>query len=965
MTHLHVHTEYSLLGGAAGIKDLLTKTKTLGMTALAITDQGVMYGAVNFYKEAKAMGIKPIIGCELYIVRDIKSAAAPGSLILLAQNQIGYENLIKLVSYGAMEGSKPRISVDMLKDHAEGLTALCFQGLTGWTLKETLKTYKKIFGENFYIEIQNPLINRELIELSRELNIPPVAANHVHYLNPDDHLTYQVLQSIQRGEILKNKTLTGDFYLKSPEEMKRLFSHIPEALENTDLIASRCNLNFVFHEYKLPKFPTEREPFEYLKEICREGLSKKHQLTQELLSGLDYELNVINNMGFVDYFLITWDFIKYAKDNNIRVGPGRGSAAGSLVSYALDITTVDPVKYGLLFERFLNPQRVSMPDIDIDFCYKRRQEVIDYCIKKYGQAQVAQIITFGTMAARAAIRDVGRVLNYPYAQVDPIAKAVPRELNITLDKALKTSRTLRDMYNTDFAAKEIIDLAKKLEGLPRHVSTHAAGVIISEKPLIDYIPLHQNDGVVVTGYAMDVLEELGLLKMDFLGLRTLTIINMTLDEIKRVKGEVVDIDNLDYDDKNVYKLIASGNTDGLFQLESAGVKKMLRELKPDKFEEIIAGIALYRPGPMDFIPKYIASKFGKKVEYLHPALEPILKTTYGCIVYQEQVLQIVRDLAKYSLGRSDLLRRAISKKKSDEIQRERQNFIYGNPDENLEGCVKNDIPAHLAEEIFDQITDFANYAFNKSHAAAYAVIAYQTAFLKTYYPHEFMTAVMSTSGTVDYYAENCRAMSIPVLKPDVNAAMVDFSVENNAIRHGLLAIKNVGKNTAKAIVSERENGKYTSIEDFIRRIKNRDLNKKCVEALLEAGAFDSLGNRADLRPAFAPLLESHNREAEGQLSLFDLTKQSPKNQEKRQEKRELWLKIEKTGNLTVKDLAEILKKHRGNTPVIVYHEESGKKYALTEEYWSDSSLVVLEKLRRILGEKSVVFRERKSYSISN
>ncbi|MCL1996155.1 MAG: DNA polymerase III subunit alpha [Defluviitaleaceae bacterium] len=906
-THLHVHTEYSLLDGSAKIAELVAHAKALGMHSLAITDHGVMYGAINFYKEAKTQGIKPIIGCEVYVAAgDCKSREMTKEnrnnyhLVLLAENMQGYKNLIKLVSTGFTEGFyyKPRVDISLLRKYNAGIIALsgCLSGVISKPLdkvgykkaKEMALLYKNIFGTNrFFIELQDYGMSRQrelnplLVQIAEECDLQLVATNDVHYIHETDANAHDILLCIQTGKTVEDKDRLkfegNQFYLKSPQQMKELFHYAPQAIENTNIIAARCNVDIEFNQYKLPKYklPDNTDPFKYLTEICMTGLSKKYDNPDLHTDRLRYELEIIHSMGFVDYFLITWDFIKYAKDNGISVGPGRGSAAGSLVAYSLDITAVDPIKYGLLFERFLNPERISMPDIDIDFCYERRQEVIDYCIEKYGSNHFAQIITFGTMAARAAIRDVGRVLNIPYNKVDTIAKLVPRELDISLDRAMKISVELKKAYDTQEETKYLIDMAKRVEGLPRHASTHAAGVVITDKEVSEYVPLNQNDGVITTGYAMGNLEELGLLKIDFLGLRTLTIIDSTVKEIERTQGVKIDIHNLDLNDPAVYKLISSGNTDGVFQLESSGMKSFLKELRPDSIEDLIAGVALYRPGPMDFIPKYVAGKHGGSIQYTHPSLEPILKNTYGCIVYQEQVMEIVRQLAGYSLSRSDMLRRAMSKKRADVMDAEYKNFVYG-IEGDVAGCVANGIPADIAGKIFNEMEDFAKYAFNKSHAAAYAVIGFQTAYLKTYYPKEFMAAFMSTFiSNNSSYIDSCKKMGIAVSPPNINKGLGNFSVEGENILFGLNAIKNVGRPLVRSIVAERANGSYKSLTDFIKRIHDKDLNKRSLESLIKAGAFDVLGgNRRQYMAVFSDILENSSRTKRealpGQIGLFEL-----------------------------------------------------------------------------------------------
>lgn len=910
-THLHVHTEYSLLDGSAKIKELVGRVKELGMDSIAITDHGAMYGAIEFYKAAKEAGIKPILGCEVYVAagsRLVKEGKGGGyyHLVLLAENEEGYHNLIKLVSYGFIDGFyyKPRVDKELLRQYHKGIIAssACLAGevardvltLSYDHAKEAALEYLDIFGEgNFFLELQDhgmaeqKTVNEALKRMSRETGIPLIATNDSHYIDKEDAVPHDVLLCIQTGKTVQDEDRMryegGQFYVKSPEEMYALFPDTPEALENTAKIAERCNVDFVFHELKLPRFdvPEGKTAKEYLRELCYAGFRELYpEPKDEWKERLEYELRTIETMGYVDYFLIVWDFIRYAKEHDIIVGPGRGSAAGSMVSYCLHITTIDPLRYDLIFERFLNPERVSMPDIDVDFCYERRQEVIDYVIEKYGEDHVAQIITFGTMAARAAIKDVGRALAMPYADVDRISKMIPTELGITIEKALKMNPELRAAYESEEATKNLIDLSLRLEGLPRHSSTHAAGVVICREPVMEYVPLSANDGQINTQYTMTLLEELGLLKMDFLGLRTLTVIQNAVKEVERIHGVKLDMDTLPDDDSAVYQLISQGKTEGVFQLESGGMKQFMRELQPERLEDLIAGISLYRPGPMDFIPKYIKGKNNRdNIQYTHPALEPILKNTYGCIVYQEQVMQIVRDLAGYSLGRSDLVRRAMSKKKADVMAKERQNFVNGDGKE-VSGCVKNGIPAAAAEQIFDEMTDFAKYAFNKSHAACYAVVGYQTAWLKAHYPVEFMaalmTSVMDNAGKVSGYIEECKKMGIRLLPPDINEGFGHFSVSEGQIRFGLAAIKNVGRNAVEALVTEREkNGPFLSLTDFCSRMESGEWNKRGLESLVKAGALDSLGGkRSQYMACYKGILDgigqSRKNNIAGQMNLFDL-----------------------------------------------------------------------------------------------
>lgn len=910
--HLHTHTEYSLLDGEASVKKLIARVKELGMTSCAITDHGSMYGAVDFYREAKAQGIHPVIGCEVYMaprtrfdkVHDIDNKTF--HLILLAENQTGYKNLINMVSAGFVDGFyyKPRIDFDILKEHSEGIIALsaCLAGEIPRALlrgdydeaKKIAERYVSVLGrDNYFLEIQDHGISEqkqiipEIIRLAKETGIGLVATNDIHYLKKEDAKYQDVLMCIQMEKTVDDpdrmRFETEEFYIKSPEEMAELFEYAPEALENTVKIAKRCQVDFDFETRHLPSFdvPEGKDAFEYLSELCYDGLEKRYSpVTDELKERLDYELGVIKNMGFVDYFLIVWDFIRFARSNGVMVGPGRGSAAGSIVSYTLGITKVDPIKYGLIFERFLNPERVSMPDIDIDFAPEGRQKVIDYVVEKYGEGQVAQIITFGTMKAKLAIRDVGRALNIPYAEVDKVAKLVPFDLKMTIQKAIDISSELRALYENDAKIKELLDTSMALEGLPRHASTHAAGVVITSEPLVNYVPLQLNaENFITTQFTKDTVESLGLLKMDFLGLRNLTVIENAVKIIKKTRGIELDIDGIDYNAKEVYALISSGNTDGVFQLESAGMQSFMQELKPDTFEDIIAGIALYRPGPMEQIPRYIKNKKNPdKITYKHTLLENILNVSYGCMVYQEQVLEIVRTLAGYSLGRADQMRRTISKKKAEQMKIERQNFIYGSDDGEIPGCIKNGIDEKTAIAIFDEINDFANYAFNKSHAAAYAFVAYQTAYLKTFYPVEYMASLISSIDDLDkinHYIANCKEMGIDRLPPDVNKSEDTFTVENGSIRFGLSAIKNVGRALIINLVNERENnGEFKSFADFIDRMAGRDLNKRALEGLICCGAFNSMGiRRSQLLAVYESALEGTARAARdnvaGQMSLFD------------------------------------------------------------------------------------------------
>ena len=913
--HLHTHTEYSLLDGSNKIKEYVARVKELGMNAAAITDHGVMYGVIDFYKECHKQGIRPILGCEVYV--------APGSrfdretshgedryyhLVLLAENNIGYQNLMKLVSIGFVDGYyyKPRIDMEVLEKYHEGLIALsaCLAGEVPRYLqrgmydeaKEIALHFQDIFGvDNYFLELQNhgieaqEYVNQELVRLSKETGIELVCTNDIHYTYAEDAEPHDVLLCIQTGKKLSDEDRMryegGQFYVKSEDEMRKLFPYAPQALENTQKIADRCDVTIEFGVTKLPHYqvPEGYDSWTYLNKLCYDGLQERYGAgAEELKPRLEYELNTIRKMGYVDYFLIVWDFINYARTHDIPVGPGRGSAAGSLVSYTTGITNIDPIRYNLLFERFLNPERVSMPDIDIDFCFNRRGEVIDYVVEKYGKECVTQIVTFGTLKAKGVIRDVGRVLDLPYNYVDAIAKAVPDELNITLEMALNMSPDLKKMYDEDPEVKKLIDTAQRLEGLPRHTGMHAAGVVISQKPMDEYVPLSRGgDGTITTQFVMTTIEELGLLKMDFLGLRTLTVIDDAVKLVKENHGVSLNMDAIDYNDKGVLDLISSGKTEGIFQLESAGMKSFMKELKPESLEDIIAGISLYRPGPMDFIPAYIRGKNDKDaITYDCPQLEPILAPTYGCIVYQEQVMQIVRDLAGYSMGRSDLVRRAMSKKKTDVMAKERQNFVYGNPEEGVAGCVANGISEQVANKIYDDMTDFAKYAFNKSHAAAYAVVAYQTAYLKHYYPVEFMAALMTSvldnSSKVAEYIMVCRDMGIAVLPPDINQGQGKFAVSGGQIRYGMYAIKSIGRPVVDFIIEERkERGPYKTIEDFLTRANGREINKRAVENLIKAGALDTLdGNRRQMCIVFPSIMDRVNNEKKksmaGQMTLFDI-----------------------------------------------------------------------------------------------
>ena len=920
-THLHVHTEYSLLDGSSKIKELAVRAKELGMDSMAITDHGAMYGVIDFYRAAREAGIKPILGCEVYV--------APGSrfdrenvhgedryyhLVLLAENNEGYQNLMKIVSKGYVDGFyyKPRVDMEVLKTYHKGIIALsaCLAGEVPRFLarglyeeaKEAVLKYQEIFGRgNYFLELQDhgiPMqrqVNQGIIRLSRELDIPLAATNDCHYINAEDWEAHDILLCIQTGKKVADENRMryegGQYYVKSEEEMRELFSYIPEAIDNTAKIAERCNVEIEFGVTKLPRYevPEGYDSWGYLNHLCSEGFKERYPEDDGTLKErLEYELGVIKSMGYVDYFLIVWDFINFARSHGIAVGPGRGSAAGSIVSYCLKITNIDPIRYQLLFERFLNPERVSMPDIDVDFCYERRQEVIDYVVEKYGKDQVAQIVTFGTLAARGVIRDVGRVMDLPYILCDQVSKMVPAELNITLDLALKKNPELKALYDTDEQVHKLIDMSRRLEGLPRHTSMHAAGVVISRTNIDEYVPLSRgSDGTITTQFTMTTLEELGLLKMDFLGLRTLTVLQDAVAMIQKDHGVKLDLDHIDFNDKKVMESIGTGKDDGVFQLESGGMKSFMKELKPESLEDIIAGISLYRPGPMDFIPKYLKGKNDPAaITYTCPQLEHILKPTYGCIVYQEQVMQIVRDLAGYTLGRSDLVRRAMSKKKADVMARERKNFVYGNEEEGVKGCAANGIDEKTANQIFDDMTDFAKYAFNKSHAAAYAVVAYQTAYLKYYYPREFMaalmTSIMDNVTKVSEYILACRNMGIGILPPDINEGVSGFSVSGNSIRYGLSAIKSVGRAVVDVIISERETGgPFSTLEDFVSRMSNREVNKRTLESFIKSGSLDSLpGTRKQKLYVSSELLENKAREKktvmEGQMSFFDIAPEEDK-----------------------------------------------------------------------------------------
>ena len=915
--HLHIHSEFSLLDGANRIKDIPKRAKELGMDSIAITDHGVMYGVIDFYNACKEEGIKPIIGCEVYVAPRSRFDKEPGidnkynHLILLAKNNQGYKNLSKLVSLSFVEGYyyKPRIDLEILEKYHEGLICLsaCLAGslnqaLLNGNMEKAEKIalwHKRVFGDDYYIEIQNNglqeqvLANQKLIQLARKLDLPLVATNDAHYLKKEDAYNHEVLLCIQTGKRMSDedrmKFETDELYIKSPEEMSEYFSAFPDAIENTVKIAEQCNVEFEFGHTILPNYdvPEEFEThYDYFKKLCDDGIRKRYgeNPSKEILDRAEYELSIIQKMGFVDYFLIVWDYIHFAKENGISVGPGRGSGAGSIIAYAIEITDIDPIRYGLMFERFLNPERISMPDFDVDFADVNRQDVIDYVSKKYGKDHVSQIITFGTMAAKMVIRDVSRVLDVPYAEADALAKMIPNELHITIKKAIEQNKELNQLYNSDEQTKKILDIAMSLEGMPRQASTHACGVVITKDPVDTYVPLYVRDGQIATQFIMTTLEKLGLLKMDFLGLRTLTVIQETMRMVKENQAIEVIFDE-DMSDPKVYKLWQEGRTMGIFQFESQGMTNFMKELKPDCLEDIIAGVSLYRPGPMDQIPRYIKGKMNPgHNEYTHPSLEPILNVTYGCMVYQEQVMQIVRDLAGYSLGRADLVRRAMGKKKLDVMAKEREIFINGQVDEQgnivVPGCVRNGIDEVSANKIFDEMAEFAKYAFNKSHAACYAVVAYRTAYLKAYYPTEFMAAMLNSYlGNLDkvpQYIDECKALGIKILAPDINKSMENFTGKNNEIRFGLGSIKNVGTEPVKQIVEERkQHGVFKSFTDFCERISDKQVNKKCIESLIKAGAFDEFEQtRSTLMASFEDIIDSisdsSKKSLKGQVTMFDL-----------------------------------------------------------------------------------------------
>ena len=1018
-THLHVHTEFSLLDGSNKIKEYVKRVKELGMTSAAITDHGVMYGCIDFYKEAKAQGIKPIMGCEVYVAPNSRfdKELTGGEdryyhLVLLAENDLGYQNLMKIVSKGFTEGYyyKPRVDMEVLRQYHEGIIALSaclagevqryiMKGLYEEAKKQALK-YLDCFGEgNYFLELQDhgmaeqATVNTALMKMSKELNIPLVATNDVHYTYEDDVEAHDLLLCIQTGKKVTDEDRMrydgGQYYVKSEEEMRALFPYAQEALDNTAKIAERCNVEIRFHETKLPHYevPEGYTSVSYLHKLCEDGFAKHYPDDDgTLMARMKYELQVIEQMGYVDYFLIVWDFINFAKANDIMVGPGRGSAAGSIVSYCLHITNIDPINYQLLFERFLNPERISMPDIDIDFCVERRQEVIDYVGRKYGAEKVVQIVTFGTMAARNAIRDVARVLDLPYALADTIAKMIPQELNITIQKALEMNPELKEKYENDLQIHHLIDMSMRLEGLPRNTSMHAAGVLICPRSADDFVPLSRGgDGAITTQYTMTTLEELGLLKMDFLGLRNLTVIQNALRTIERTKGVHLVMEDIDYNDKKVLDYIGTGKCDGVFQLESGGMKSFMKELKPQSLEDIIAGISLYRPGPMDFIPQYIGGKNSPEaITYLCPELEPILAPTYGCIVYQEQVMQIVRDLGGYTLGRSDEVRRAMSKKKTAVMEKEREYFVYGNAELNIPGCVGNGISAEVGNQIYDKMIDFAKYAFNKSHAAAYAVVSYQTAFLKYYYPVEYMaallTSVISNAGKVSEYIQVAKEMGIKILPPDINEGEVGFSVSDNAIRYALTAIKNVGRPVIEAIVEERKvRGPFTNINDFIVRMADGEVNKRAVENFIKAGAFDSLGGtRKQFLSVYVQAMDRVHKDKKnsmaGQVTLFDLAGDDEKESFEitlpnvGEFNKELLLTFEKEvlgvyiSGHPLESYQSLLKKYATNITTDFYREESGegeKDGGLTDE----ESIKVRENERVTIG--GMITEKRVKYTKNN
>ncbi|MBR3325003.1 MAG: DNA polymerase III subunit alpha [Clostridia bacterium] len=985
--HLHMHTEFSLLDGANRIKDLPVRAKELGMDAMAITDHGVMFGVIDFYKACKENGIKPIIGCEMYVAprkMSDKDASLDGKynhLILLAKNMEGYHNLCKLVSLGFTDGYyyKPRIDKEVLEKYHEGLicSSACLAGEVASNItngnydkaKEVALWFKNVFGNDYYLEIQNngipeqELVNRKLVQMSRELDIPLVATNDSHYLKREDAYNHEVLLCIQTGKRMSDEDRmrfdTDELYVKSPEEMIEYFKAVPDAIENSVKIAEECNVEFDFGHTILPNYDVPKEfetHYDYLKKISDDGLKEKYgdNLSKELIEREEYELKVIKEMGYVDYFLIVWDYVNFAKTHGIPVGPGRGSGAGSIIAYAMGITDIDPIKYGLIFERFLNPERVSMPDFDIDFDFEKREEVIDYVANKYGQDHVTQIITFGTMAAKMVIRDVGRVLDFSYAEADRLAKMIPNELHITISKAIEKNRELKDLYEGDENVRKLLDVAMALEGMPRQASTHACGVIIAREPVVNYVPLYARDNIISTQYIMTTLEELGLLKMDFLGLRTLTVIRDACELIKKNRGIEVRFDKK-MDDPKVFKLWQDGFSIGIFQFESQGMTNFMKELKPDTLEDIIAGVSLYRPGPMDQIPRYIANKKDPEhAVYTHPRLKPILEVTYGCMVYQEQVMQIVRDLAGYSLGRADLVRRAMGKKKLDVMAKERENFVHGKLDENgnveVPGCIRNGIDEKSANKIFDEMSEFAKYAFNKSHAACYAVVSYQTAYLKAYYPAEFMAAMLNSFiGNLDkvpIYINECKRLNIEILKPDINKSSSRFIVEDNKIRFGMRSIKNVGIKPIDNIVSERnKNGEFKDFTDFCERVYGEQVNKKCVESLIKAGAFDSLGkNRATLLDSFEEIMDTisseKNKGFSNQITMFEIANTE-------EEIQELKYKYNEREEFTDKELLSMEKEMLG----IYISGHPLEKYREKIERVTDLNTIIINEAKEDLEEK--------------
>ncbi len=1012
-THLHVHTEYSLLDGSNKIKEYVKRVKELGMDSAAITDHGVMYGVIDFYKEAKAAGINPVLGCEVYVAPNSRfdKEITGGEdryyhLVLLAENNTGYANLMKIVSRGFTEGYyyRPRVDMEVLREFHEGIIALsaCLAGEVQRNIskglpeeaKKAARKYEDCFGKgNYFLELQDhgipeqKTVNAALLQMSKELDIPLVATNDVHYTYAEDEKPHDILLCIQTAKKLADEDRMryegGQYYVKSEEEMKGLFPYAWEAVENTQRIADRCHVDIEFGVTKLPHFevPEGYDSFTYLNKLCYDGLYERYgEVSEELKERLDYELGVIRSMGYVDYFLIVWDFINYAKMNDIIVGPGRGSAAGSIVAYCLKITDIDPIKYNLLFERFLNPERISMPDIDIDFCFERRQEVIDYVGRKYGTDKVVQIVTFGTMAAKGVIRDVGRVMDLPYAYVDTIAKMIPNELNITIDRALSINPEFRKLYEQDEQVHYLIDMCKRLEGLPRHTSMHAAGVVICSMPAEEFVPLSRgSDGSITTQFPMTTIEELGLLKMDFLGLRTLTVIQNAIRLIEKGHGIKLDMNEIDYDDKAVLSSIGTGRTDGIFQLESGGMKSFMKELKPQNLEDIIAGISLYRPGPMDFIPKYVQGKNNHHaITYSCPQLEPILKPTYGCIVYQEQVMQIVRDLGGYTLGRSDLVRRAMSKKKQSVMEKERSNFIYGNEEEGVPGCVANGIDEKTASKIYGDMMDFAKYAFNKSHAACYAVVSYQTAYLKYYYPVEFMAALLTSvidfSSKVSEYIMTCRSMGIAILPPDINAGEAGFSVSGGSIRYALTAIKGVGRPVIDAVVREREErGPYTNLNDFIVRMADKDMNKRTVENFIKSGALDDLdGTRKQFMNVYVQVMDRLHQDKKnnmaGQISLFDIVSEEEKEDyeikmpDVGEYSKEMRLAFEKevlgiyVSGHPMEEYEEVWKKNTTNTTAdFLLDEESGETEAKDGESVTIGGIIADKKIKYTKNDKVMAF----------